>query len=727
MKFFAKWKTNNKWKKYHTLQKDQADCGPACIAMVLKYYSHSYSFENLRKLSGTNAYGSNLLGLYQTFTKLGFGVEGVEASTKDLEQITSPCILHTTNSDKTNHFIVYFAFERGKYICGDPAHGIIKYSKEDLESIWKSKTCLYISTPPKSKNPEEHNKHNKWIITSLKQDSAILTLSVILGIAYSVLGLIMALFSEALIDKIIPEKNFSYLLNIIILVGILLLFRTFISALRRNFLLDHSRNFNISIIEKFYSSILELPVSFFQSRKTGDFITRFNDTRRIQQLIAQLAGNFIIEILIIITTITFLFFIHPLTGYIAIGFTPIYLILLMKFNTPLLMAQRKVMSSYASSESIFINSIQSIQSIKNLNAHNHFKNSIKSIYGKFQEQTVNLGKLNIKISIILGILNSIFILTIITLASKDVLLDNLKTGQLMAILTITSTLLPAITKIGNIYIPYSSAKVAFERMVDYSLPTYNSETQNLPSKINNVNLEKVSFRFPGQKTLLKSVSIQIPIGRITGLIGENGSGKSTLIQLILKFYDLENGSISINNNLDLSVVNEHEWQKRVGIVPQQIEIFDATLLENIDPESIKNKRTKEIIEFCKKYGFDKYFEALPLSYLTQIGESGIQLSGGQKQLLALARALYKKPDLLLLDEANSAMDRNTLLFTNQLLQSIKSEIAILFISHNLESITKLCDYIYILEEGVVSTSGNQNSLLETDNLYSQHYKYLTNA
>jgi ABC-type bacteriocin/lantibiotic exporters, contain an N-terminal double-glycine peptidase domain len=726
LKFFAKWKNNN-WKKYHTLQKDQADCGPACIAMVLKYYSHQYSFENLRKLSGTNAYGSNLLGLYQTFTKLGFGVEGVEASTTDLEQITSPCILHTTNSDKTNHFIVFFTFDKGKYICGDPAHGIIKYSKEDLESIWKSKTCLYITTPPKNKCEEEQNKHNKWIITSLKRDSAILTLSVFLGIAYSVLGLVMALFSETLIDKIIPEKDFSYLLNIIILVGILLLFRTLISALRRTFLLDHSRNFNISIIEKFYSTILELPVSFFQSRKTGDFITRFNDTRRIQQLIAQLVGNFIIEILIIIVTTTFLFFIHPQTGYIAIGFTPIYLILIVRFNTPLLKAQRKVMGTYASSESIFINSIQSIQSIKNLNAHNHFKNSIKSIYGEFQEQSVNLGKLNIKISIVLGILNSIFILSIITVSSKDVLLDNLKTGQLMAILTISSTLLPAITKIGSIYIPYSSAKVAFERMVDYSLQPNKSETQNPPSKIDRVNLEKVSFRFPGQKTLLKSVSFQIPTGRITGLIGENGSGKSTLIQLILKFYDLENGSININNSLDLAIVNEHEWQKRVGIVPQQIEIFDASLIENINPESVKNKRTKEVIEFCKEYGFDQYFEELPLSYLTQIGESGIQLSGGQKQLLALARALYKKPDILLLDEANSAMDRNTLLFTHQLLQNIKSQVAILFISHNIESINKLCDYIYILEKGIISSSGNQDYLLKTDNLYSQHYKYLTNV
>lgn len=237
-------------------------------------------------------------------------------------------------------------------------------------------------------------------------------------------------------------------------------------------------------------------------------------------------------------------------------------------------------------------------------------------------------------------------------------------------------------------------------------------------------LKDIVFRFAGRSPLLKNVSLEIQKGEVVALMGENGSGKSTITQIIQKYYQPEAGTITINDNIALNDIALFDWRKIIGIVPQQIHIFNGTVLENIAFEEVQANPEK-VMSFLQEYGFTSFIESLPQSYATIVGEEGINLSGGQKQVIALARALFHHPQLLILDEANAAMDRNTEQFFLHLIQKLKPRIATVFITHKLHVLRTICDKIYILDNGRIPVFGNHESLLQTENLYSHYWNDLS--
>lgn len=201
---------------------------------------------------------------------------------------------------------------------------------------------------------------------------------------------------------------------------------------------------------------------------------------------------------------------------------------------------------------------------------------------------------------------------------------------------------------------------------------------------------------------------------------ESGSGKSTIGQILQKFYDFENGNILINKTINFRELQLNDWRDLVGVVPQEITIFNGNVLDNM---LLGEEDTPEkILSFFKEYGFEEFINNLPQGFATILGEEGINLSGGQKQLIALARVLYKKPQFLILDEATAAMDKKTEEFCIQLVSKLKNNMGILFISHRLETLKKYADIIYVLENGEIITQGNHNQLLKTNNFYSNFWK-----
>ena len=206
-------------------------------------------------------------------------------------------------------------------------------------------------------------------------------------------------------------------------------------------------------------------------------------------------------------------------------------------------------------------------------------------------------------------------------------------------------------------------------------------------------------------------------------MGENGCGKSTISQILQKHYEFENGRIVVNENELLNDVSLDNWRNIIGIVPQQVHIFNASVLENIAFDDATTN-TKLVLDFLKKYGFTKFIDSLPQSYMTLVGEEGINLSGGQKQMISLARALYHKPQLLILDEATASMDRESEQFVLNLLTELKKSMGIIFITHRLHVLKSFCDRIYILENGETVVSGNHDTLLLSNNLYSQYWNDL---
>lgn len=713
----------NRIKQNFILQNDQADCGVACLLSLTEYYNGTNTLEKLRELSGTTKQGTTLLGLYQAANQIGFDAEGNEADIKSLIEHGEPVILHVLINQRLQHFVICYGYEEDHFIIGDPGKGIQNYSRKELEKIWVSKTCLTLK-------PNEHFVKAKsvkqakrdWIYKLVKEDFNLLGLSILLGLVISVLSMAMAIFSQKLIDDIIPSKDLQKLFWGIGLLTLLLFIRAGLLALRQFFLITQGKNFNNRIINFFYGSLLFLPKSFFDTRRIGELVARLNDTTRIQRVITEIAGSIIIDSLMALISLTFIFIYSREAGIIATVTLPFYFLLIYRYNHIIITSQKEVMVAYAHSESNYISTMQGVAAIKNLNKQNFFQKINQIIYGNLQEKAFELGKISIRLGFISGFGGIVILISILAYSSYMVFEGLLQLGELMAVLGIASTLIPSITNLALIVIPVNEAKVAFNRMFEFvSINPETKEKTNKTIQFESLEVKNLSFRFPGRKQLLKKIDFEIKKNELIAIVGESGCGKTTLGQILEKFYFPENGEIVINRTINLNDTNTNDWRALLGVVPQDIHIFNGNVLDNICMGETDGD-VQKIIAFCQTYGFHTFFEEFPQGYLTILGEEGINLSGGQIQLIGLARALYKMPQLLILDEATAAMDRNTENFTLKLLDRLKSEIGIIFISHRLHILKKMSNRIYVIESGSIKAKGNHEHLLKSENLYSEFWK-----
>jgi ATP-binding cassette, subfamily C, bacteriocin exporter len=710
-------------------QYDQSDCGVACLLSIIKYYGGENSREELRRLSGTTSTGTTLLGLYESAIRVGFEAAGYEADVDALIKHDLPCILHIVTKSNTQHYVVYFGiFERAgetKIIIGDPGRGIVYFTREELAQVWQSKSCLMLKPNKNFQKTKDINRSKrKWIKELLHQDFHILLIAAIIGLLISTLGLVMAVFSQRLIDDILPQKDFLKLNVGIVLIVLLLFVKEGLAVLRQYFLFRQSKDFNIRIVNSFYSHLLRLPRSFFDTRKIGELTARLNDTARIQRVVSQLAGSVIIDVLVAMVSTIVIFSYSSKTGIVCLIAIPVYFLLIYFHNKKIATGQRSIMSSYAVTQANYISTLQGIDVIKNSDKQGQFTATNRSIYRNYQQNIFSLGKIQLRLSFLANSFGIIFLMGILFFNSNQVLNDHLKTGELFAILGMCSSLLPSIANLAMVSIPISEAKIAFDRMFEFT--GMNQENDGTGVDIKELTTFKgkdISFRFPGRPSIISNMTFEVSKGEIIAIMGENGCGKSTLTQLLLKNYLPESGIILVNENNLLPGISTASWRKIVNVVPQHIHIFSGTVLENIAFDDAAEK-PEIVLRFLQQSGFLKFIDRLPQSYLTIVGEEGINLSGGQKQIIALARALYRQPQLLILDEVTAAMDRESEQFVLQLLERLKSKTAIVFITHRLHVLKTFCDRIYIMEKGNTTTQGNHQQLLETENLYSNYWKDL---
>lgn len=708
--------------KTHTLQLDQSDCGVACLMSLIKLNGGINSIEKLRELSGTTKQGTTMLGLYQVANKIGFTAEGCEADIQALIDHKQPVILHVVIENQLQHYVVCYEYDIEKgFLIGDPAKGIYYLSADELDKIWVSKSCLTLEVNESFVKAEaEKHSQKKWFLNLLKEDYKLLWISVLLGVFVAGLGLAMSLFSQKLIDDILPSNNIKKLVSGIGLLTVLLLARVGIGALREYFLLQQSKDFNNRINTNFFSSLLQLPKPFFDTRKIGELVARLNDTQRVQRVIKMLASSLVIDVLVSIISMVFLFMYSWKIGLISLLSVPIYFYIIYRSNKKIINSQKEVMQSYAFNESNYINTIQGIATIKNDNKQEVFNKTNDVVFANFQDKIFNLGKINITLSWQSGLASVLFLIGILIYTSIQVFNKEIKLGELMAVLGIVGSLMPSIANLALISIPINEAKIAFNRMYEFaSIEKEKDEGQPL-NEINSITIQNLSFRFAGRSELFTNITLNIEKGKFTAIVGESGSGKSTLGQILQRFYTFENGSIVINNEYNLNEIELKSYRNLIGVIPQEITIFNGNVLDNILLGAIDTQ--ENIIQFITNFGFDVYFNQLPQGLATILGEEGINLSGGQKQIIALARVLYKKPQFLILDEATSAMDRNTENFTMNLFEKIKPNCAIFFISHRLNALKNIADVIYVLDNKTISISGNHNELMQSDNFYSAYRK-----
>lgn len=706
-------------------QHDQSDCGVACLVTLTRFFGGNAYLSTVREQSGTTAKGTTMLGLSYAADQLGIQAEAYEAEIENLKEQTSPCILHVVVDKYLQHYVICFGYHKGYFTIADPAKGIRKYSEKELELIWQSKALLLCEPKPSFKKAETlHKEKMFWIKKLIEEDLNLLSIALFLGLVIAVLSLSTAIFSQRLIDDILPHNNKLKLVLGLSLLTFLLMVKSGLGYIRQQFLNNQSRSFNNRLVTHFFEKLLFLPKTFFDNRKTGDLTARLNDTSRIQNTISNLISNVMIDVLLIFISSVVILVYSAQVGVLSLLYIPAYFLIVYFFNAPIVRSQREVMAAYAGSESNYIDTIQGIAAIKEQNKEHGFIHQTTSIYDFFQAKILRLGKIRIQFNLVTELVSSLIILAVIAWTSYKVFEKDMKLGEMMAILQMLGTLFPATSRLALSNIQLQEAKVAFDRMFEFTLmpSEYDREKDqenHSISQFERLKVENISFRFPGQKLILNNVSFEISQGEFIVLLGESGVGKSTLLQVIQKFYKIDEGKIEVND-LDWNALSVKGWRGVTAAVPQQVKIFQGNLLTNIAMQEITEEEAKQIVLFCTAYGFNTYFERFPQGYFTLLGEEGVNLSGGQQQLVALARALYKKPQLLILDEPSAAMDRHTENFVLQLLQTYreKTKCAMLMVTHRWK-IAKDADQIYILNNGTITEQGNHAELLNGSKYYAE--------
>ncbi|WP_298515818.1 ABC transporter transmembrane domain-containing protein [uncultured Kordia sp.] len=573
-------------------------------------------------------------------------------------------------------------------------------------------------------NSEKFNKRHelrkKWFFNIIKPDHKTIGYSIILGLCIAILGMSIAVFAQQLIDVILPSKNTKMLIISMSIVTTLLLIKVYFTTLRNQFLISQSKNVNNRIIDRFYSSLLSLPKPFFDTRKIGELVARFNDTQRIQNVIKVVIGNVVIHTLISIVSLGFLFYYSWHIGLIAAISLPFYFLLMYGFNTKIIKAQKEIMSSCTNNESNYISSLQNISIIKNTNRQGVFKKLNQRIYGDFQDKVFQLGKINVRLSLFSSVFGVLFLMSVLVYTSFQVYSGVMLIGELTAVLCIASSLLPSVASLALVAIPINEAKVAFDRMHEFTALEEEDTGKTPVKKFKSLEIKNVSFGFEDKKQVLNNISIKISKKQCIAIVGESGCGKSTLGQIIQKFYTHASGEIIVNKEIPLQQVLTKDWRNIIGVIPQEVPIFSNTVFDNIvlgEDDTLQN-----VDAFITEYGFEDFIQRLPKGYATMLGKGGMNLSNGQKLVLALIRVLYKKPQLLILDEFTASMDRKTELFVFELLKQLKSKITIIFISHHLHYLKQIADEIYVMQEGETKAHGNHKTLLKTPNFYSDFWK-----
>lgn len=679
-------------------QQDQSDCGVACLRSLLRYYGADAGLEYLRQISGTGKTGTTLLGLYQAALQLGFRAEGNTADTDSLLAHNRPCILHLTPEGGLQHFAVFFGRQGKGCLIGDPATGTVEaWNRERLERLWVSRACLLLEPVNLRTAGETKEEKRRWFLHMLKEDTSVLAAATFLGLGLAGLGLVMAVFTQQLIDVILPSRSSGKLITGLITVGLLSLLRLMLQRSRQELLIRQSRDFNNRVADEFFGRLLQLPKPFFDSRRVGDLVARLHDTARIQRVIALVVGSALVEVLVILFSLAAIFYYSTGSGLLVAAFLPVAFLLTGRYISPVRASQQEVMAGFARSESFFINSLSGITAIKQMTREDTFRQGNRHIYGGYQDRAVALGRLQIRLQFITGFAGLAVLLGLLAYVAFQVLNGSLLTGELMAVLGLSSSLIPSALNLAQLSIPIQEARVAFDRMFEAAGLPPEPTGPVLPEDLAEVRFREVSFRYPGGGLLLNKASWCIRRGEVILLKGPNGCGKSTVSLLLQKFLEPESGEIRIDGNHSLSAVNTAAYRKALGVVDQEVVVFNGSLLENLlyalpEPDVLVAEAR------LKASGLDAFFLRFPQGYATRLGEDGVALSGGQKQLLAYARAVIREPRLLILDEPEAALDKDVLEVILADINRKRGERITLVISHRPELFEGLADAEYLLHD-----------------------------
>ena len=706
-------------------QHDSMQCGIACLQMVCKYFGREYPMDSLSKLCFATTEGVSLLGINEAANTLGLHATCARATTSILSEVPLPCILHWNQ----NHFVVLYKVKnRKKFYVADSGKGLVTYDLNEFKKHWISTRAngedkgiaMFLETTPafftyKMKGEENVKEKRSFCflfgyVKKYRKYFGQIILGLIVG---SLLQLVLPFLTQSIVDVGIKNQDIGFVWLILLGQLMLTISRTAIDFIRRWLLLHISLRINISLVSDFFIKLLKLPMSFFDTKLMGDLMQRMNDHSRVNNFLTQQTLN------ITFAMLTFMVFSVVLFFYNKLVFAIFLLGSILYGGWMTLFLKRRKVLDYELFEQQAINNnktyefITSMQEIKLQDCEQRrrweWEDTQADLFG-VQMKSLKLQQIQEAGSIFINEVKDIIITVV---AATAVIHGQMTLGMMLAVQYIIGQLNSPVEQLMNFFYSLQDVKISLERINEIHQMDDENGKEGLKTSIENkdegINIKNIMFKYDPHALheTIDDVNIHIPQGKVTAIVGASGSGKTTLIRLMLGYYPVLEGQINIGNT-DINTINKKWWRRQCGVVMQDGVIFSESIARNIavDDGNIDKERLLKAAEIaCIK----DYVMALPLKFNTKIGRDGVGLSQGQKQRILIARAVYKNPDYIFLDEATNSLDANNERSIVENLDKFYKGKTVVIVAHRLSTV-KNADQIVVIDHGKVVEEGNHESL-----------------
>lgn len=713
------------FKKFYSIkQQDMKDCGAACLATITQQYGLKYPISKIREVAGTDNQGTNAYGVIKAAEKLGFTAKGVKGNQEAFfEEFPLPAIAHVVIDQTLLHYVVIHKISKKEVLIADPAKGLVKYTPEKFFEIWTGILILMVPTPQFQKGDHTKGLFSRFFGLLIPQKRMLLGIF-LASILYTILGIFGAFYFQFLLDEILPYglQKTLHILSIGIIV--LYLFQILLNAFRSHLLIFLSQKLDISLILGYYHHVLKLPMNFFGTRKTGEIISRLMDASKVRDAISSATLTIMIDIIMVIAGGIILYSQSSLLFGVTILMIPLYLALIWGFHKPFDKLNREQMEKNAQLTSYIVESIDGIETVKAYHAESKANIETEKKFVDFLKSVFKFGFMNNVQGSLKGLVQVVGGVVILWVGAIQVIKGNMSMGQLITYNALLAYFLDPIQNLINLQPTLQTAVVAADRLGEIlDLDTEKSEDEDKklqPSSLKgDIRLIDVDFRYGTRALVLQKIAMTIKQGEKIAFVGESGSGKTTLIKLLMQFYNHEKGEILINDH-NIKDIHLDSLRERIAYIPQDTFFFSGTIRDNLCLGVEEGTDLELITEACKTAQAHDFINQFPLRYNTMLEENATNISGGQKQRLAIARAILKKPDILIMDEATSNLDSTTEKAVSETINSFQ-DMTTIIIAHRLSTIMR-CDRIYVMDQGRIIEQGSHLDLLAVRGRYYELWK-----
>ena len=727
----------------HFKQNNSSDCGPTSLRMIARYYGLDYSTEMLRKHCHITRQGVNLLGISEAAEYIGFETAGLKVTFEQLaEEGVFPCILHWNQ----NHFVVCYGIEKCKnggfkIHISDPASQRLTYTKDEFERCWigpqadENSNGVALMLEPSDdfgKIEDEYRKNSRSMLsfaryfTPYRSMIGQLVLAMLTG---SVIQMILPFFSQAMVDQGINGRNLN-IITLILFAQLGFFIATLsIDYIRSWIMLHMNSRIDIQLIADFLIKLTAMPLQFFDSRMTGDILQRIGDHGRIKNFLLSNSMRIIFSIINFVVYLAILAYYNIVVLTIFVVGNTLYVAWISFFMRYRRELDIKRFNQSAMEQSKMIQLVQGMQDIK----LNNCERQKRWEWERIQVRLFKIGLKGLRIGQIQQSGSVLFTQTthilIYYIAAKSVVEGSMTLGMMMSLSYIIGQVSAPIGEFIGFAQSFQDAKISLERLNE--IHSQEDEETNIDKKLStlpnerNIEIKGLSFSYNGseRELALKNISLSIPAHKVTAIVGESGCGKTTLIKLLQGFYEPTHGSIKVGNVL-LSDINPHTWRAATGSVMQDSFIFSDTIANNIAVNSDETNE-EQMKNAAHMACIDDFIDSLPLGYETVIGMEGKGISQGQRQRILIARAIYKNPEYIFLDEATNSLDATNEARIMENLNRFYEGRTVVVSAHRLSTIRD-ADQILVMSDGQIVERGNHESLLAKHGRYYELVKHQMN-